>query len=201
MRSICVYCGSSYGARQEYKDAAAALAKALHERGMGLVYGGGDVGLMGVVAREALRLGCEVSGVITRDLFKREVAFKELPDLRVVDTMHERKALMASLADGFIALPGGLGTLDEMFEAMTWTQLGIHAKPCGFLNVCGYYTPLMDFLAHAVKEEFICEASLSCALCDSDPAALLDAMLSFKPGRIPDKAKLVLAMERGSRRN
>ena len=199
MKRLCVYCGSSYGSRPEYKEAALSLAKALRERDLGLVYGGGDVGLMGVVAREALTLGCEVTGVITRDLFEREVAFKDLPDLRVVGSMHERKALMAKLSDGFIAMPGGLGTMDEIFEAMTWTQLGIHAKPCGFLNVEDYYTPLMKFLAHAVNEGFICEDSLSCAVCDSDPSDLLDAMLSFKPGHMPDKAKLVLAMERGSK--
>lgn len=201
MKRVCVYCGSSYGARPEYKDAAIALAGALSRRGLGLVYGGGDVGLMGVVAREALRLGCEVSGVITEDLFEREVGFRDLPDLRVVAGMHERKALMAKLSDGFIALPGGLGTMDEIFEAMTWTQLGIHTKPCGFLDVSGYYAPLMGFLAHAVKEKFICEDSLSCMLCDSDPEALLDGMLAFKPGHIPDKAKLALALERGSRRD
>ena len=197
MKNICVYCGSSYGSRVEYKDAAIALAHALHERNIGLVYGGGDVGLMGAIARESLKLGSPVVGVITKDLFKREVALNALPDLRVVETMHERKALMSKLSDGFIAMPGGLGTLDEMFEAMTWTQLGIHAKPCGFLDVCGYYAPLMKFLEHSVKEGFICKESLSALYMDSDARHLLDVMSSFKPEHIPDKAKIVLAMERG----
>ncbi len=201
MKKLCVYCGSSPGGSREYEDAALALARAMAERGIGLVYGGGSVGLMGVVAREALRLGVEVSGVITKDLFKREVAFKELPDLRIVETMHERKAVMAKLSDGFVAMPGGLGTLDEIFEAMTWTQLGIHVKPCGFLDTRAYYTSLMDFLRHAVEEKFIAEASLSSMSVDADPGRLLDSMNAFKGSRIPDKAKLVLAMERGSRRN
>ena len=200
MKSICVYCGSSAGIRPEYKNAALALAKALSERGMGLVYGGGDVGLMGIVARESLRLGCGVEGVITKDLFKREVAFKELPTLHVVESMHERKALMAKLADGFIAMPGGLGTFDEFFEAITWTQLGIHLKPCGLLNTCGYYTPLISFLEHAVKEGFICTGSLSALHSSSEPGELLDFMAKFKPGQMPDKAKAALAIELGSRK-
>ena len=201
MKNVCVYCGSSPGNRPEYKQIALALAMALHERGMGLVYGGGSVGLMGAVAREALRLGCPVEGVITQDLFQREVAFKSLPNLKVVGSMHERKALMAKLADGFVALPGGLGTLDEFFEALTWTQLGIHAKPCGLLNICGYYASLANFLNHAVTEGFICETGLSALFSDSDPARLLDAMAAFQPGQIPDKAKFVLALEHGSSPN
>lgn len=198
MKYVCVYCGSSAGKRLEYKQLALGLANAMHERGLGLVYGGGAVGLMGAVAREALKLGCEVKGVITHDLFEREVGLKELPDLKIVDTMHERKALMAQLADGFIALPGGLGTLDEIFEAMTWTQLGIHQKPCGFLNVCDYYTPLMKFLSHSVSEGFICESSLSALFSDTDPGCLLDAMESFRACEVPDKAKLAIELEMGS---
>lgn len=201
MKSVCVYCGSSAGGRPEYAEAARGLAGALRERGLGLVYGGGDVGLMGVVAREALRLGVEVTGVITRELFRREVAFRALPDLRVVDGMHERKALMARLADGFVALPGGLGTLDEIFEALTWSQLGIHGKPCGFLDACGYYAALTGFLNHAVAEGFVCRGSLACLFCEAEPGPLLDAMLSFRAARMPDKIALALAVERGSRRD
>ena len=199
MKRICVYCGSSAGGSPEYKEAAIGLAHELRKRELGLVYGGGAVGLMGVIAREAMKIGCPVEGVITRDLNEREVGLKELPNLHVVETMHERKAMMARLSDAFIALPGGLGTLDEFFEAITWTQLGIHAKPCGLLNVKGYYEPLMKFLSHAVKEGFICEASLAALRMAPEPDTLLDAIADFKPGRIPDKAKLVLALERGSR--
>ncbi len=198
MKNICVYCGSSPGNRPEYKQAALELAGALHERNLGLVYGGGSVGLMGAVAREALKLGCEVKGVITRDLWVREVGFNELPELEIVETMHERKALMAQLSDGFIALPGGLGTLDEMFEAITWTQLGIHVKPCGLLNVCDYYMPLMKFLNHSVSEGFICGSSLSALFSDTDPGHLLDAMKSFKACEVPDKTKLAIELEMGS---
>ena len=201
MKRICVYCGSSAGGRPAYAESARGLVRALRERGLGLVYGGGDVGLMGVVAREALQLGVEVTGVITRELFRREVAFRALPDLRVVDGMHERKALMARLADGFVALPGGLGTLDEIFEALTWSQLGIHGKPCGFLDVCGYYAGLTGFLAHAVAEGFLCQGSLACLFCEAEPETLLDAMLAFRSSRMPDKIALALAVERGSRRS
>ncbi len=152
---ICVFCGSSPGLRAEYVDAAQELARSLVSAGIELVYGGAEVGVMGVVANTALEAGGSVTGVIPRNLVDREIAHRGLTRLHVVETMHERKALMAELSDGFIALPGGLGTLEELFEALTWSQLGIHVKPCGFLNTCGYYDELLRFLDHAVSEQFI----------------------------------------------
>ncbi|MEN4099329.1 MAG: TIGR00730 family Rossman fold protein, partial [Anaerolineaceae bacterium] len=155
MKRICVFCGSSPGARPEYLDAAAALGQALARRGLGLVYGGGRLGLMGAIARAALAAGGEVTGVIPRGLVEREVGFTELNDLRVVESMHERKALMIELSDGFIALPGGLGTIEEFFEALTWGQLGLHQKPCGLLNVSGYFDHLVAFLDNVRAEQFV----------------------------------------------
>ncbi|HUW13230.1 MAG TPA: TIGR00730 family Rossman fold protein, partial [Anaerolineae bacterium] len=142
MERICVFCGSSPGSRPEFVEAAVQLGEDLARRGITLVYGGGRVGMMGALARGALDAGGEVIGVIPRDLVDQEVAYTDLLDLRVVDTMHERKALMVELAQGFIALPGGLGTLEEFAEVLTWAQLGIHRKPCGVLNVCHYYDSL-----------------------------------------------------------
>src|ERR1043165_174167 len=144
-RRVCVFCGSSPGARPEYRQAAEAMGRLLASRRIGLVYGGGNVGLMGLLADAALSAGGEVIGVIPRHLDAREVAHRGLPDLRVVASMHERKALMADLSDAFIALPGGLGTLEEMFEILTWAQLGLHRKPCGLLNVLGYFDRLLSF--------------------------------------------------------
>ena len=155
MKRVCVFAGSSAGNRPEYLAAAEALGGALAAREIALVYGGARVGLMGTVANAVLAAGGQVTGVIPRALVDKEVAHDGLTDLRVVTTMHERKALMAELADGFIALPGGWGTLDEMFEILTWAQLGIHQKPCGLLNVLGYFDQLLAFLDHAVQQGFV----------------------------------------------
>ena len=145
-RKICVFTGSRHGASTAYADAAEQLARDLVERGFGLVYGGGNVGLMNVIADAVLELGGHVTGVIPNALVSKEVAHRGLSELRVVNSMHERKALMAELSDGFIALPGGIGTMEEFFEVLSWAQLGIHNKPCGLLNVSGYYDPLIQFL-------------------------------------------------------
>jgi uncharacterized protein (TIGR00730 family) len=155
MRRVCVFAGSSSGVRLEYGTAAAALGQALAVRKMGLVYGGARVGLMGVLADAALGAGGEVVGVIPRALVGRELAHAGLTTLHVVESMHERKALMADLADAFIALPGGWGTLDELFEILTWAQLGLHRKPCGLLNVQGYFDPLLAFVDHSIEEGFV----------------------------------------------
>jgi uncharacterized protein (TIGR00730 family) len=173
-----VYAGSQPGARQEYADAAVAVATALAERGLGIVYGGGKVGLMGALADAGLRAGAEVIGVIPRHLEEREVAHGGLSELRVVGTMHERKALMAELSGAFLALPGGIGTLEEIIEMLTWAQLGLHAKPCALLSVAGYYDPLVAFLDRAVEEEFLAAASRTLLAVDSDPASLLAALLA-----------------------
>jgi len=181
MRRICVFCGSSPGSRRDYADAARTLAAALVRDGITLVYGGGRVGLMGVVADEVLRLGGQVIGVIPRPLFEREVGHRSLTELRVVETMHQRKAMMADLSDGFIALPGGLGTIEEIFEIWTWSQLGMHAKPIGFLDVAGYYAPLMAFLDHAVGESFIRGEMRGAAIVEESAEALLRRFASYTP--------------------
>jgi len=173
MRRVCVFCGSSVGARPEYREAARALARALTRRGIGLVYGGSRVGVMYEIAVTALEAGGEVIGVIPQELVDKEVAFTGLSDLRIVGSMHERKALMAELSDGFIALPGGLGTIEELLEVLTWAQLGLHKKPCGLLNVCHYFDALVGFLDHAVGQRFIKPEHLGMLLIDEDPEALL----------------------------
>ena len=173
MRRVTVFCGSNLGAGPEYVQAARQLADALTSRGIGLVYGGSSVGTMGILARAALEAGGEVIGVIPRLLVEREVALTELPDLRIVDSLSERKAQMAELADAFIALPGGIGTMDEFFEMVSWTQLGLQRKPCGLLNVCGYYDTLIGFLDHAVKQGFIKREHRSIMLSDEHPEDLL----------------------------
>jgi len=155
MRRICVFCGSNNGVDPAYTDAAREFGQALAQRGLGLVYGGAGVGLMGALADAVLAGGGEVCGVITQGLVEKEVAHQGLTDLCVVESMHERKATMAALADAFVALPGGLGTLDEFFEALTWGQLGIHAKPCGLLNIRGYYDELVRFLDRGAAQGFI----------------------------------------------
>ena len=174
MRKICVFTGSRHGTSPAYADTARQLARDLVARGFGLVYGGGNVGLMDVVAGTALELGGHVTGVIPNALVSREVAHLGLSDLRVVNSMHERKALMAELSDGFIALPGGIGTLEEFFEVLSWAQLGIHNKPCGLLNVSGYYDPLIQFLDHAVAEDFVKPKHRALLIVESRPAILLD---------------------------
>ena len=155
LKRVCVYCGSSRGTDPAYAEAAEALAAELVRRGIGLVYGGGSVGLMGVIADAVLARGGDVIGVIPRFLHRREIMHEGVTDLRVVESMHERKALMADLSDGFVALPGGIGTLEETFEAMTWTQLGIHAKPVGLLDVGGFWAPMQELLARAVADGFL----------------------------------------------
>jgi uncharacterized protein (TIGR00730 family) len=181
MKRICVFCGSSAGSDPEYVDMAARLGKALAEKSIGLVYGGGSVGMMGVLADAVVKNGGSVTGVITEHLYKMEVAFTELSDLRVVNTMHERKAMMADLSDGFISLPGGFGTLDEMFEIITWAQLNLHQKPCGFLNVNGYYDKLLEFIDHMILESFINQACRPLVQVDEDPAGLLEKFHKYTP--------------------
>ena len=181
MRRICVFCGSNAGASPVYADVARALAHELARRGMGLVYGGGRVGLMGVVADAALAAGVEVIGVIPQSLVALEVGHRGLRDLRVVRSMHERKALMAELSDGFVALPGGYGTLDEFCEVLTWAQLGLHRKPCAALNVNRYFDPLLALLDHAVAERFLSRAHRQFILVGAEPAPLMDAMLAYRP--------------------
>jgi uncharacterized protein (TIGR00730 family) len=155
MKRICVFAGSSAGIRPEYRVAAEALGRALAERSIGLVYGGARIGLMGAMADVALAAGGHVTGVMPSGLVAKEVAHSGLTEFHEVGSMHERKALMADLSDGFIALPGGWGTLDELFEILTWAQLGLHRKPCGLLNAGGYFDPLLQFLDHTVAEGFV----------------------------------------------
>lgn len=181
MKRVCVFCGSSSGARPEYAAAARALAQLLAARGLGLVYGGGNIGLMGIVADAMLEAGGEVTGVIPRSLLVKEVGHRGITDLRVVETMHERKALMSELADAFIALPGGFGTLDEFFEILTWAQLGFHGKPCGLLNVAGYFDHMLMALDHAVAERFLRPQHRALVLADTDPVALLSRLAAFAP--------------------
>lgn len=180
MKRVCVFCGSSQGARPEYAEAARALGMALARRGLGLVYGGGRVGLMYAVASAAVEHGGEVIGVIPEDLVRREVAFTALRDLRVVSSMHERKALMAGLSDGFIALPGGLGTLEEFLEALTWAQLGLHPKPCGLLNIGGYFDHLTGLVDHVVAEQFASPEIHSMLLVERDHEALLERLMAYR---------------------
>jgi uncharacterized protein (TIGR00730 family) len=173
MKRVCVFCGANAGRREEYRSAARLLAGALARRGLGLVYGGGNVGLMGTLADEMLQAGGEVIGVIPRRLVDREVAHRGLTELRIVDTMHQRKAMMNDLSDAFIALPGGYGTLEEFFEILTWSQLGIHRKPSGLLNVLGYYDSLLAMLDHAVTEQFLLPANRKLVVAETDPELLL----------------------------
>lgn len=181
MKKICVFCGSSPGSDPAYAEMAVSLGKELAQNNIDLVYGGGSVGMMGILANSVVKNNGHVTGVITEKLFKMEVAFTELTDLRVVDTMHERKALMAELSDGFIALPGGFGTMDEMFEVLTWSQLNIHRKPCGFLNVNGYYNKLMDFVDHMISQHFVNDACRPLLQMDETPAGLLTKFRDFTP--------------------
>lgn len=173
MTSIAVYCGASLGASVAYADAARALARVLVERDIGLVYGGGNVGLMGVIADEVMARGGRAVGVIPRQLMEREVGHTGLTQLHVVADMHERKAMMAALSSAFIALPGGMGTLEELFEMLTWSQLGIHAKPIGVLNVAGFYDALLGFVAHQRDEGFVRDQHARLMIVERDPAALV----------------------------
>jgi uncharacterized protein (TIGR00730 family) len=181
MRRLCVFCGSSAGVRPGYLAAAQAVGRLLAERGIELVYGGGRVGLMGACADAALAAGGRVQGVMPEGLLAREVGHEGLTELHVVRTMHERKALMADLSDGFVTLPGGFGTLEEFCEVVTWSQLGIHPKPCGLLNVEGYYDPLLALFDHATAEGFVRSGHRGLVLEDADPARLLERMAAFRP--------------------
>ena len=185
MTRVCVFCGSSEGARTSYVDAARLLATELVHRKLGLVYGGGSVGLMGVLADSMLGAGGEVIGVIPAPLASRELAHTGLTEMRVVASMHERKATMASLADGFVALPGGLGTLEETLEILTWAQLGIHSKPVAVMNVDGYYDGLLRLLTHAVREGFVRPEYFALLLFGDTPAEVLDKLTAWKPPSIP----------------
>ena len=184
MKRVCVFAGSSSGSRAEYHAAAAGLGRELAARGIELVYGGAQVGLMGVVANAALSQGGHVIGVIPHAIAKKEIAHTGLTELRVVGTMHERKALMADLADGFIALPGGWGTLDEMFEILTWAQLGIHQKPCGLLNVHGYFDRLLSFLEHSMDEGFVRREYQAMLSVSESAGALLDLLSAQRPPKV-----------------
>lgn len=195
MKRICVFCGASSGADPGYGRAAAGLGSVLAERELTLVYGGAGVGMMGRVARSVLENGGQVIGVMPKALAEKEVALKELKDLRIVDSMHTRKALMAELSDGFIALPGGLGTIEEFVEVLTWAQLGFHRKPCGLLNVKGYYDRLIDFLHHVAAEQFMGADDHGMMLVDDDPGRLLRQFDTYIPPN-NDKAAWAIEMER-----
>jgi uncharacterized protein (TIGR00730 family) len=181
MNRVCVFCGSSSGAAAEYTRAAAEAGEALVRRGLGLVYGGGHVGLMGVVADAVLRVGGSAIGVITQSLVDKEVAHTGLSELHVVRTMHERKALMASLADAFLVLPGGIGTLEEFFEVWTWGQLGDHHKPCGLVNVAGYFDRLIGFLDHSVSEQFLKPKHRGMLIVGDTADAVLTEFAAYEP--------------------
>ncbi len=184
INSVCVFAGSSPGARPEYAAAAQTLGRALAGEGISVVFGGGSVGLMGILADEVLARGGSVTGVIPQALFDREVGHDGLTELRVVESMHERKAQMAELADAFIALPGGMGTLEELFETLTWGQLGYHRKPCGVLNVSGYWDGMLAALDRAVGERFLAPEHRRMLLVSEEPAALLELLRSYEPPRV-----------------
>ncbi|WP_341706863.1 TIGR00730 family Rossman fold protein [Halopseudomonas sp.] len=190
---LCVFCGSSPGNKPEYLAAAQQLGTALAKAGIGLVYGGAQVGLMGAVADAALAAGGEVIGVIPRHLVERELAHEGLTTLHEVSSMHERKAMMADLSDGFIALPGGVGTFEELFEVWTWGQLGHHQKPCALLNAAGYYDQLIAFLDHALTEGFMRQPYRDMLIVDTEANALLDKVRAYAP---PSVSKWVKAEER-----
>jgi uncharacterized protein (TIGR00730 family) len=181
MKRICVFCGSKTGKRTAYRQAAVKMGHLLAERNIELVYGGGNIGLMGVVADAVLEKGGVVTGVIPEVLVAHELGHQRIQDLRVVGSMHERKALMADLSDGFIAMPGGFGTFEEFCEIVTWSQLGLQEKPCGLLNVENYYEPLLSLFDSAVAEGFLMPENRRIVQAHSEPEALLDALLSCKP--------------------
>jgi uncharacterized protein (TIGR00730 family) len=179
VRRICVFCGSSCGGQQVYTQAAQEMGKLLAQREIGLVYGGGNVGLMGELADACLKHGGRVAGVMPKALVDREIAHRGLTELHVVDSMHARKALMADLADAFVAMPGGFGTWDEFCEVVTWSQLGLHRKPCALLNVNGYYDPLLTMADRAVEEGFVRGVHRDLVLSEAEPGALLDRLQSY----------------------
>ncbi len=177
---ICVFCGSSPGGRPAYAEAARSLARTLAAKQIAIVYGGGGVGLMGILADAMLEAGGEIIGVIPRFLVARETGHARLADMRIVESMHERKALMAELSGAFIAMPGGFGTFEEFCEVLTWTQLGLQRKPCGLLNVEGYYDPLLGMFDHAQAEQFVKRVHRQMVIADRDPAALVDRLLAYR---------------------
>ena len=184
MNRICVYCGSLPGDRPEYLAAATAFGELLARRGLGLVYGGGNIGLMGTVAKAALAAGGEVIGVIPASLMEKELGLRECTQLRVVNSMHERKQMMVDLSDGFVALPGGIGTYEELLETFTWQQLAFHDKPVGVLNVGGFYDHLLTFLRHSTEQKFMRPEHLDSLLVGDDGDALLDRMTGWRPVRV-----------------
>jgi len=184
IKKICVYCGSSPGKNPAYLLAAEALAKAMCQRGIGLVYGGAAVGVMGAVANAVLEAGGEAIGVIPKSLAVKELAHTNLTELHVVESMHARKAMMADLADGFIALPGGWGTLEEIFEILTWAQLGFHDKPCGLLNIEAYYDGLIEFLENSFEQEFVAQLYRPMLMTDKQPSRLLDQFAIYKAPKV-----------------
>ena len=191
MKQVCVYCGSSPGQRPEYAQAARALGEALVERELALVFGAGKIGMMGVLARTVLEHGGDVTGVIPKALHALDLALEEITDLRVVEDMHERKALMAELADAFIALPGGFGTVEELFEILTWAQLALHAKPVGLLNVAGYFDHLIRFVDHATAEGFLDAAHRDLLLVDETADGLLAQLMTYRRPKM-DKVEWIL---------
>lgn len=183
--SLCVYCGSSPGATPIYAQAARKLAQTMVEQNIALVYGGGNVGLMGIIADEVMRLGGQATGVIPEALLKKELAHNGLTQLHIVKDMHERKAMMADLSDGFIAMPGGVGTLEELFEVFTWAQLGFHQKPIGLLNVDGFYDGLLQFIQHMVSQRFLKGEQAEILIAEAGAEALLERFKSFVPHHVP----------------
>ena len=181
LKNICVYLGSNAGRTPVYVEQARGLGRELARRGIGLVYGGSNVGLMGALADATLEAGGRVVGILPERLQAKEVAHLGLTELHIVATMHERKRMMSEMSDGFIALPGGAGTLEEIFETWTWAQLGFHAKPCGLLNIAGYYDKLAAFLDHAAQERFMREEHRAMLMVEPSPAALLDRYAAYQP--------------------
>ncbi len=179
MRRICVFCGSTFGAKEQYKKAAQELGQLMAKKNIGLVYGGGNVGLMGEIANAVIKADGEAIGVIPNFMVEKELAHRQLTELKVVNSMHERKALMAELSDGFIALSGGIGTFEELFEILTWRQLGIHNKPCGILNVANYYDKLIDFINYSVTEEFVKSETRDLIFVESESTKLLERFLNY----------------------
>ncbi|CAN5950948.1 unnamed protein product [Sphagnum jensenii] len=178
IKRICVFCGSSTGTLPIYRETALTVGRLLAERGIAVVYGGGHVGLMGAVADGALQAGGKVTGIIPRSLMERELGHDGLTDLHVVGTMHERKAMMAEMSDAFIALPGGFGTYEEFFEVVTWSQLGVHRKPCGLLNLNGFYDALLALCDHATSQGFIRTVDRALVIADADPKRLIETITS-----------------------
>ena len=193
MKRIAVFCGSSTGIDNDFTIAAESLGSELVKNGLGMVFGGGAIGLMGIIAKKMLKSGGEVIGVIPENLFKKQLALRDLTDLRIVGSMHERKALISELSDGFIAMPGGLGTIEEIFEVLTWSQLGIHTKPCGFLNVCNYFKHLINFLDHMTDQNFIDDKHRSMIIIEENPEILLAKFKDYKYQNI-DKSAWALNM-------